>query len=440
MTYTEAIKYLDSFINYEKLSSYDYKTSFKLDRVRFLLELLGNPQDGIKAIHITGTKGKGSTAAIASSILISAGFKCGLYTSPHLFSFRERIRINGEPISEEEVAALVGEVKNAVEKSKDKEFTFFELYTAAAFLYFKMKKIDIAVIEVGLGGRLDATNVVRSLVSCITPISLEHTRQLGSTIREIAEEKAAIIKENSICISAPQADEALLVISEECRRKKARLYELGKNIFCKSLAADDNKEIFSVFGIFGEYPNLEMRLLGEHQIINAATAVGAIEALRFYDVVISSEAVREGIANARWPGRLEIIGRKPFIVLDGAQNKASANVLKKAIKRLFKYERLILILGFSKDKDISGICEELEEIADEIILTKSKIPRAIDPGALKNYIKNRKTHLTDSVSEAIALSTEISTANDLLLITGSLYVVGEARGALIEGKKEPVLK
>src|SRR3989338_5210903 len=238
MTYSEALTYLNSFINYEKQSSYDYKKSFKLDKMRHLASLLGEPQKGIRSIHVAGTKGKGSTSAIIHSILKEANFNVGLYTSPHLVSFRERIRINDCLISEEDISSLLEKVKGVIEKMGSDKPSFFEVYTALAFLYFKEKKVDFAVYEVGLGGRLDATNIIEPLVSAITPISYEHTQKLGNTLREITGEKAGIIKENRICISAPQEEEALKVIKMICMEKKARLILVGKDILFEELYCD----------------------------------------------------------------------------------------------------------------------------------------------------------------------------------------------------------
>ncbi|MDP3804780.1 MAG: folylpolyglutamate synthase/dihydrofolate synthase family protein, partial [Candidatus Omnitrophota bacterium] len=387
MTYQEALQYLDSFINYEKLDSYDYKKCLKLDTMRKLARLLGDPQEGINSIHIAGTKGKGSTAAILHSILKNAGFKVGLYTSPHLESFRERIRINDELISEEEISRLLERIKSVVDKMEDDIPSFFEVYTALAYLYFKERKVDFAVYETGLGGRLDATNIINPLVSAITPISYEHTQKLGNTLKEIAGEKGGIIKDSTPCVSAPQAGEAREVIENICKEKRAKLILVGKDILFEELNSDERREAFNIFGLFGEYPILETPLLGSHQVVNAATAVGILEALRFYGLTIPSEAVRNGIRDVRWAGRLEIVSRNPLVILDGAQNRASANALAKAVKKIFGYRRLLLVLGVSKDKDIAGILEELLPISDSIILTKSKvIERALEPSKIKELI------------------------------------------------------
>ena len=440
MTYQEALQYLNSFINYEKLDDYDYKECLKLDRMKKLAGLLGNPQDEIRGIHIAGTKGKGSTAAFLHSILKNAGFEVGLYTSPHLISFRERIRISDELISEKDLSRLAETIKDAVRGMGDERPSFFEVYTGVAYLYFKEKGVDFAIYEVGLGGRLDATNIIDPLVSAITPISYEHTQKLGNTLREITGEKAGIIKENRICISAPQEEEALKVIKMICMEKKARLILIGKDILFEELYCDGEREVFNVFGLFNEYPVLESGLLGSHQVVNAATAIGITEALRFYGITISLEAVRNGVRDARWDGRLEVFSKRPFVILDGAQNRASANALARAIKRTFsakggsasggRYRNLILVLGVSKDKDIVGILEELTPISDSFILTKSKVAeRALEPSLIKARIKERREEavLTSGVEEALTIARSKAGSDDLILVTGSLFVVGEAK-------------
>ncbi|MCM8793938.1 MAG: bifunctional folylpolyglutamate synthase/dihydrofolate synthase [Candidatus Omnitrophica bacterium] len=432
MLYSEAIKYLESFVNYERISTYSYKSAFRLERMHNLLSLFDHPEKKFKSIHITGTKGKGSTSAMIFSILNEAGFSVGLYTSPHLVDFRERIRIginrSWRNISEEEVVSLVEEIKPKIEKLKEK-LSFFELYTTLAFSYFAENNLDFVVAEVGLGGRLDATNVLNPLVCGITSISFEHTDKLGNTLSAIAREKCGIIKENSLVVTSPQEKEVREVIAETCKKKNARLFEVGKNIFFEEIDFNHRREIFRIRGIFEEYSPLEMPLIGEHQLINAGVALGIIEALRYYQVYIPSEAIYEGFKKVFWPGRLEKINESPLIILDGAQNRASAHALKEAVKKYFKYKRLILVLGISKDKYIKGICEELAEIANEIILTKANNPRAEEPNFIKSEIRNPKSeiYLTKNVKEAISLAKDKAEEEDLILVTGSLFLVGEAR-------------
>jgi len=421
MTYPQAIKYLESFINYEKIPAYPYKQSLKLERIKGFLESIGNPHLGLKCIHIAGTKGKGSTCAFLTYILREAGFKVGLYTSPHLADFRERIRILGcqavkfpgqrikdfeGMIPKKDLARLIGKLKPAIDKfNAESEYgplTFFEGYTAIAFAYFKERNADFAVLETGLGGRLDATNVVNPLVCAITPISYEHMDKLGNTLGKIAAEKAGIIKTRGLTvITAPQKKEVLTVIRERCRITGAKLNKTGKFDF-------------------------KTRLIGAHQKINAAVAVGAIEALRNYGISINAAAIKRGLTNTLWPGRCEVISKTPLIVLDGAQNVASAQALKKAIKDNFEYKKLILILGISSDKDIAGICRELLPLADTTILTQANSPRAADVDVIEKIARG-KIIKTRKVKEAKRIALKLAGKKDLILVTGSLFVVGEFR-------------
>ncbi|MDO8535968.1 MAG: folylpolyglutamate synthase/dihydrofolate synthase family protein [Candidatus Omnitrophota bacterium] len=434
MTYPEALQYLDSFVNFEKSDGYNYKTSFKLERMKRLTALLGDPQLSVRSIHIAGSKGKGSTASYVHSILGAAGFKTGLYTSPHLVSFRERIRIGDELIGEGDLARILCRIKIAVESSmKDDRPTFFEIYTALAYIYFKEKGADIAVYEVGLGGRLDATNLLEPIVSAITPLSYEHTDKLGDTLTDIAVEKCGIIKSGSVCVSAPQEPEALKVIEGVCKNKSVRLILVGRDIRVKGAVSDEDSNRFDLSGTLKEYKGLKTSLVGPHQMVNAATAIGIVEALRIGNFAVPDEAVRNGIRDAKWPGRLEVIGRKPSIVLDGAHNKASAHILAEAVKKIFKYNDLILVLGVSKDKDVKGILEELLPAAGTVILTKSKVlSRAMDPLNIKEMISNMKhgikdVIITDNTIDALSKALAAAQPKDLVLVTGSLFIVGEVK-------------
>ncbi|MFH1396936.1 MAG: folylpolyglutamate synthase/dihydrofolate synthase family protein [Candidatus Omnitrophota bacterium] len=460
MPYPAATKYLESFINYEKIPAWPYKESLKLERIKEFLGLIGNPQDYLKCIHIAGTKGKGSTCAFIAYILEKAGYKVGLYTSPHLSDFRERIRIfTPKPpalpagsrlfgdfegmISKSELSDLVDKLKPAVEEynknSRYGPLSFFEVYTSLAFVYFKDNKVDFVVLETGLGGRLDATNVINSLVCAITSLSYEHTQKLGNTLREIAAEKAGIIKRHQdagtpghrpIVISAPQEPEAMAVIQERCRGTGAKLYKVGKDITYHQDTWTPRYKVnnsFMVTGVFGRYNNLKIKLIGEHQLVNATVAVGVIEALRAHNIKVGVDEIRKGLYNTVWPGRCEIVSRRPYIVLDGAQNIASARVLKKTIKSNFRYNKLILILGVSKDKDIKGICSELYGLSDIVILTKANNLRATEPQVLAGSFKNKESYITNGVRQARNKSIKLVKKEDLILVCGSLFVVGEFR-------------
>lgn len=437
MTYSEALEYLNSFINYEQVDSYNYKSSLKIDRMRRFAALLGDPQKYTSAIHIAGSKGKGSTASYTYSILKKAGYKTGLYTSPHLISFRERIRIDDEFISEDDLCRILEKIKGLIERfMNDDRPSFFEVYTALAYLYFKEKKVDFAVYEVGLGGRLDATNLIEPLVCAITPLSYEHTDKLGNTLEEIAFEKCGIIKNGSICVSAPQEKSALKVIEDVCRQRSSKLFVVGKDIFFEEVSSSYREEIFNISGVFNKYQMLCSNLIGSHQMINAAVAVGVIEALKVHGINIAADAVKKGIENAKWEGRLEVISEKPFVIIDGAQNRASARCLADAIKKLFKFNKLILVLGVSKDKDLNGILEELLPIADSLYLTRANVSaRALDPARIKTAIEKiernaRNPTLTTSVKEAVNGALLKANKDDLIMITGSLFVAGEARECL----------
>ncbi len=447
MTFPEALHFLESFVNYEKIPEYPYKESLKLDRVRGFLHSINDPQQSLRCIHVAGTKGKGSTCAFIAYILREAGLRVGLYTSPHLSDFRERIRIlrpRGQRhqsvkdfegmIAKHELADLVQELKPRIETynrhSLYGSLTFFEVYTSLAFLYFKKQKTDIVVLETGLGGRLDATNVVDALVAVLTPISYEHTQKLGSTLQAIAREKAGIIKETnaqtrscgSVVVTAPQKQEALKVIRERAAQVHAAVIEIGKHVLFESHRGHSD-----VRAAHAHYRNLSIPLLGEHQLLNVATAIAAIEVLKDFGIVVSRRAIRRGIALTRWPGRCEIMSTAPLIVLDGAQNVASAKVLRETINSSFSFKKLWLIFGISKDKDIKGVCRILDGFAGTVFLTKAQNPRGEEPKRLKSYFKKTVSMCTHSVKEALLSAQEVASREDCILVTGSLFVVGEAR-------------
>jgi len=455
LTYNQAIEYLESFINYEKIAAPYDQRMWKLERMDCLLGSVGNPHRGLRFIHIAGTKGKGSTAAMIASILSEAGFKVGLYTSPHLVSFRERICINGEMITEAQVCDLVTRLKPYIDEVKKHEdrlgyISFFDVYTTLGLLFFALEKVDFAVLEVGMGGRLDATNIVQPLVAVITQISYDHMISLGNTIEAIATEKAGIIKENGYVITSPQVPEALEIIRNTCEEKKARLFEVGKDIHFQKNGGPAlenppsppfNKggikvsTLFikggikiSVSGIFGKYENLRVPLLGDHQLINAATAVGALEILRFHGFTISAEDIRTGLEKVKWPARVEIIQRNPTIILDTAHNAASAKALRDTIESNFSYEKLIFVIGTSLHKDIKGMGWHLCPVADEIILTKADSPRAMSPEDIKAELADicEDVTITQDVASALKKAKSIAGPRDLICITGSVYIAGEA--------------
>jgi len=282
-------------------------------------------------------------------------------------------------------------------------------------------------METGLGGRLDATNLAKRSIAVITPISLEHTHILGNTLREIAREKSGIVKKDSISISAPQNKEALDVIKDACLRNRSTLYLVGRDICIDKGRFNRDVQSFNVWTKFGEYPLLELKLRGAHQIINAATAIGAVEALRTYSLFVPQDAVRRGISRAEWPGRMEVLRDNPLVIADGAQNDESSQALINAVKRHFEFNRLILVLGISKDKDIENICKILSRIADSIIATCADNPRAADPQILKRHIKDRPCRVFLNSKDAMDCAYSQAGKDDLILVTGSLFLVGEVK-------------
>ncbi|NQU95102.1 MAG: bifunctional folylpolyglutamate synthase/dihydrofolate synthase [Candidatus Omnitrophica bacterium] len=435
MNYKEALRYLDSFVDYEKIG-YKSRRLFNLKRMRHLAQVFGNPQDNYPSIHIAGTKGKGSTAFFISGILKEANLKVGLYTSPHLTDPRERIRVNNEMISEDDFAYHAAEIKKMPINGKLAfRPTYFEIFTILTFNYFKAQKIDFGVIEVGLGGRLDATNIIKPVVSVMTPVSYDHTNILGNSLEKIAGEKAGIIKKGCIVVSASQEENALKAIQKKCKSAGAKLTLVGKDIVFQEKQCNPEKETFNIRGMQGKYENCTIHLLGRHQILNATTAVGVAECLIKKGVKISKENIKNGLEKTQNPGRCEIISRKPYIILDGAQNRASAKALADTVKRNFEFEHLILVLGISKGKDVKGIAEELAPLADNAILTKANTERAEDPHLIKKFITGKNVTLADSVKEALEKAKNEASGKDLILVTGSFFVTGEIKEAIFAQEK-----
>jgi dihydrofolate synthase/folylpolyglutamate synthase len=404
-----------------------------------LMAALGNPHRAFPSIHVAGTNGKGSTCAFLASMLQNAGYRTGLYTSPHLVSFTERIRVNGVPIPEAQVVELARKVRAACHAGKDGQEqlnpTFFEVTTAMAFSYFAEQAVDLAVIEVGMGGRLDSTNVVNPLVSVITTIDLEHTEFLGDTIELIAGEKAGIIKPQTPVVSGAVQPEAVEVIRSEAEARGARLYLLSRDFGACSLRGGALHR-FDYHGIGRTFEGLVIGLAGRHQVDNACLALAALECVSQRGVIVDDTALRRGLAEARWEGRLELISRKPDLFLDGAHNPASARKLAAEMQVLKPgYNRLILVIGILGDKDVRGMLAELLPVADEVFVTRPEYSRAMDLEALAAEV--RKMHGSvrhaPSVSRAIEEARKTAEPDDLILVTGSLYVVGDAKASFACG-------
>jgi dihydrofolate synthase/folylpolyglutamate synthase len=399
---------------------------FGLAQVGRVLEVTENPHREIQALHIGGTNGKGSTAAMMASILQKEGYRVGLYTSPHLVRFTERIKVNGKEIEEEEVATLASWMREKIEAARiEPRFTFFDFTTAMAFLYFKRRMVDLAILEVGLGGRLDSTNVVDPLISIITNIAKDHEEQLGRSILKIAREKAGIIKRGRPLITAATQPQVLHLFSEVCTEKGSPYYKVGKEF--RYVQAEEMS--FNYEGLHRKLWGIHLNLRGFHQIVNATTALGAMEVLEDLGYSVSTEAMVEGLREVDWPGRLEVVYPSPQVILDGAHNPAGALVLKESLEKGFQYHHLILLIGMMKDKDIKSILRLLAPLADHIILTRPHTGRAAPPILLKKALgqNGKKAVIIEDLQEAIERGLSMTGEEDLLCITGSLYTVGEAR-------------
>jgi dihydrofolate synthase/folylpolyglutamate synthase len=437
LTFADALSYLDSFINYERQPQVPYtREAFDLTEFERFLARLDDPHRRLQSVVVAGTKGKGSTAAMIASMAQASGLKVGLYTSPHLCSIRERIRVDGEMVSEEVFANLVGDLMPHIEAAGMagvRRFrTFFEILTAMALVHFRRVGADLAVLEVGMGGRLDATNVATPLVSVITPISFDHTEVLGDTIPKIAREKAGIIKPRGLAVVAPQRPEALAVIQEACLAQGARLRDVARELHWHSRHCSWEGSVFDLESAARVYPTLQIPLAGPHQLLNAATAVATAEELQAQGLPISLDDIRRGVQHVHWEGRLETVSRRPWIVLDGAHNRDSARCLREALAACFRYRRLILVLGISANKNLEGIIEELTPLAAVTVATRAMVPRAAPPQRVADLAAKWSAHVIveEDTQKALAQAIAETQRDDLLLVTGSLYLVGDAKRIL----------
>ena len=439
--YSKALAYLNQFISYERTQPAHYSPeTLSLDRVNQLLDRLGRPDRSFRSIHIAGTKGKGSTAAMIESSLRAAGYRTGLYTSPHLHTFRERIRIDNENITQEDFAASVDTLEPHITAVEG--LTWFEIVTAQAFTQFAKSKIDVAVLEVGLGGRFDATNVVTPIVSVITSLSLDHMNLLGNTIEQIAFEKAGIIKPRVPIVSAPQRLEAFDVIRRVARLRAAPLTLVGRDVIFERLSASLDGQEFQIVDVpagrkssdqGADYHPLRVStfkvpLLGSHQITNAATTITALHAAHERGLPISDEAIRAGLLNVKWLGRLEILNHRPLLVVDGAHNADSAQKLAAALPEVFGLDEWTLIIGISADKDLPAILDALVPIASHIIVTRAHNVRAADVESLAALVSDRGQQpiVASNVDEAIVIALQHQLP---IIVTGSLFTVADAREA-----------
>ena len=440
-SYEEALTFLYKAIDYEKLISYQYNAStFSLDRMVKMLEYAGNPHKRFPSIHITGTKGKGSTSIMIATILEYTGLKTGLFTSPHLIDLKERIQINHQNMSEEEFACVLNDIRPYIQHLRDTEPsaspTFFEILTAVAMLYFKKERVEMAVLEVGLGGRLDSTNVVTPLLSIITNVGFDHTAILGNTLSSIAYEKAGIIKQGVPVVSAVEDSGALSVIEKTCKEKDTRLYLLERNICIEEIRSPKSERglLCKIRTWRHTYDNIFLPLVGMHQAKNCALALGALEIMREQGAIsIDDETIRKALAQVHCPARIEVIGKNPLIILDYAHTVDSMRFLRMSLLENFKFHKLVLILGFAQDKDLDNILKEIVTVGDSIIVTRSKNPRAAPPEDLSQRIERlcgKKAEIFDNTQDAVTAAKRMASKEDLICITGSAYVAGAAMQAL----------
>jgi len=439
-TYKQAEEFLLQTIDYEKLTQYKYDTStFDLKRMEEMMCSVGDPHTKRKTIHITGTKGKGSTAIIVSSILSRLGLKTGLFTSPHLTYLGERMKVNDKTISQETFVQLMNMLKPYIDKITAETPilmpTFFEIVTAIAFLYFEREKTDISVMEVGMGGRLDSTNIILPEVSVITPVGYDHTDRLGKTLDKIAFEKAGIIKEGIPVISSIQEPDALAVISKTCNEKRSLLYLVGQDILIYDIKVAQRNGIYGTECVIetwrNRYKNIFLPLVGRHQVENCAAAIGSLEVLAGKGVIkIDNELIVNALADIRCPARIEVISEEPLTIVDTAHTVASMKILRESIKESFSFRKLVLVIGLSSDKDIEGVLKEIVSISNDLIFTRTGNPREADPEQMaviaKRFSQNNLMVIED-IDEAMEEAKEIANADDLICITGSFFLAGKVK-------------
>ena len=425
MNYQEAINFIEN--------SHKFGMRLGLENSYKLLELLGNPQDKLKFIHVAGTNGKGSVCSFISNTLKEQGYKVGLYTSPYLETFTERIRLNGNNIPEEDVARIITIMKDKIEQMAAEGHPYpteFEIETAMAFYYYCEQEADYVVLEVGLGGRYDATNVIKSpLASVIVSLSLDHIGVLGDTLGKIAYEKAGIIKEDGITVVYKQKPEAEEVIKEVCKEKNSKYIEADfKHLEIKK--SDIHSQIFDCTILGEKFENMEIKLIGDHQVNNAVLALTVIKVLKDErNIEISEEAIRRGFLNTAWPGRIEKIKDNPVFIIDGAHNVDGAKSLSKALDKHFKGRKMTLLIGMLKDKDIDSVLSLLMDKFDKVITTTPNSDRAISCEELKDKVQKYVDDVIaiPNIEDAVKYTLENAKDDDIIISAGSLYMIGTVR-------------
>ena len=446
MTYEEAVAYLETFVNYEHTPQPKAMRQMTLDRMRRLCQRLGDPQRSFRSVLVAGTNGKGSICAMLYSMLRETSLRVGLYTSPHVEDLRERIRVWGSDrasgarahaddwIDPSALTALVERLQPLLEEMRrvdpDGVPTYFEILTVLAFLYFNQRRVEVAVLEVGLGGRLDATNIVQQAVSVIGPIAVDHVELLGADPALIAREKGGIIKPRHAVLTAPQSEIVEEVLRVICEREAVPLLVSGRDLTVSVHRHDLHGLDVTVTGLRGLYESLKIPLIGRHQAQNAALAVGALEALS--PTGVPHAVVERGLAQIEWPGRAEIVHEEPLVLMDGAHNAHAAAALRETLVELCGSRRIHLLIGMSSDKSVEGIGEILGGIAVSATCTKSRHPRALDPTKLAKRLSPfcPDVHVMSEAADAYTYLLNAVAPSDAIVVTGSLYLVGELCSAL----------
>lgn len=439
-SYQKALDFLYSLVNFETRPDPAQAALFDLRRMYQLLEALGNPHIKPRSVHVAGTKGKGSTSAMISAVLSCAGFKTGLYTSPHLVELTERICVDGNDITRQEFAELAAELEPIIREINQRaeygELSTFEVLTAMAFLYFFRAGASFQVLETGMGGRLDATNVCEPEVAVLTLIGLDHMAVLGDSLAQIAGEKAGIIKPGCTVISALQPEEAARVIRKTCQEKGARLVEAGRDVTCRHEGYENGFQLFRVTTLKDEY-SISLPLMGAYQSGNLCCAVAALEELAEKETVISRDSIEGGIRKVRWPGRFQVVSSDPLMVIDGAHNPEAVKALMDAMRYYLENHKRIsgkrtLVFGVSSDKDLPGMAGLLGGFFDRIIVTRANHPRSMEPVSIAPVFASRGDEVitTSSVDEALHEAAKSLSKGDLALITGSLFIAGDAIASL----------
>ncbi len=442
--YQNTLDYLFSFVDYSLTKQLVYSPEkFNLDRMTRLLDLMGNPQKAYPIVHVTGTKGKGSVASFCSSVLKESGYKVGLYTSPHLIDYNERIQVNQLPIPHADMVTLVDRLKPMIDQVK--EITTFEISTALAFQYFKDQHVDYAVIEVGLGGRLDATNVVDPILSVITTISYDHQAILGNSIAEIAAEKAGIIKPGKPVVLASQTGEALQVLLKKADENVSTVTLIGKDILYAAIEHDLDSQSLYIWSIDdqdkmnkfieGDPVNkwkpeqFTIPLLGAHQLENATTAYSTLKILQKQDPKITNEAIVLGFKNVTWPCRFEVISKKPLIILDSAHNRDSAIKLRLTLDDYLPGNDVILIFGASEDKDVRGMLVDLLPRVSHVIATQSIHPRALEAGVIVDlaHLMGKKAKAVLPLEDAFKEAVKLANGERVVLVAGSIFITAAVK-------------